>query len=164
MMWINTRLRSGHGIFFYHVIEGLKGGPKDEPIARAGQVTVPLLEDYLSRAVPVAVKKDRDDRSLKQTPERKGSLRGEGVLALVARAPVPKDRPKEPVEAKAEPKTGEQREIAKGVKIKFCWIPKGNATLGSPKEEKGRQDNENEHEYKTDGFWMGKYEVSNENG
>ena len=154
-MWINTRLRSGHGIFFYHVIEGLKGGPK---------VTVPLLEDYLSRAVPVAVKKDRDDRSLKQTPERKGSLRGEGVLALVARAPVPKDRPKEPVEAKAEPKTGEQREIAKGVKIKFCWIPKGNATLGSPKEEKGRQDNENEHEYKTDGFWMGKYEVSNENG
>lgn len=77
----------GHGVFFYHVIEGLKGGPKDDPIARGGRVTVPLLEDYLSRAVPVAVKKDRDDRRLKQVPERKGTLRGEGVLAVVGGAP-----------------------------------------------------------------------------
>jgi RNA polymerase sigma factor (sigma-70 family) len=64
--------------------------------------------------------------------------------------------------AKAEPKAGEEREfeIAPGVKMKFCWIPTGKATLGSPKEEKDRNGDEKEHEYATEGFWLGKYPVT----
>ena len=60
------------------------------------------------------------------------------------------------------PKAGEERdfEIAKGVKMRFCWIPAGKATLGSPEKEPGRLDNEKEHEFSTDGFWLGKYEVT----
>ena len=64
-------------------------------------------------------------------------------------------------EAKKEPKAGEEREfeIFKGVKMKFCWVPSGKATLGSLLGEKGRFDIEREHDYETKGFWLGKYEV-----
>ena len=44
--------------------------------------------------------------------------------------------------------------------MKFCWIPVGKATLGSPKEERERYDDEKEHEYATKGFWLGKYPVT----
>jgi formylglycine-generating enzyme required for sulfatase activity len=61
-----------------------------------------------------------------------------------------------------EPKGGEEREfeIAAGVKMKFCWIPAGKATLGSPQDEIARVSNEQEHDYETKGFWMGKYPVT----
>jgi formylglycine-generating enzyme required for sulfatase activity len=64
----------------------------------------------------------------------------------------------------AQPKAGEERafEIAQGVKMKFCWIPAGKATLGSPKTELDRFDDESEHEFATKGFWLGKYEVTQE--
>ena len=65
----------------------------------------------------------------------------------------------------AEHKPGEviEVEIAKGVKMKFCWIPPGKATLGSPATEKERvAAKEAEHEFTTKGFWLGKYEVTQE--
>jgi formylglycine-generating enzyme required for sulfatase activity len=57
---------------------------------------------------------------------------------------------------------GEERdfEIATGVKMRFCWIPAGEARLGSPATEADRLDNEKEHDFQTDGFWLGKYEVT----
>jgi formylglycine-generating enzyme required for sulfatase activity len=77
----------------------------------------------------------------------------QSVAARSARhaAPVPK-------ELKAADEL--EFEIADGVKMKFCWIPSGKAILGSPKEEKGRNDDENEHEFVTNGFWLGKYPVT----
>ncbi len=66
-------------------------------------------------------------------------------------APVPK-------ELKAADE--QEFEIADGVKMKFCWVPAGKATLGSPNEEKDRYDDEKEHEYVTKGFWLGKYPVT----
>jgi formylglycine-generating enzyme required for sulfatase activity len=59
-------------------------------------------------------------------------------------------------------KGGEEREIeiADGVKMIFCWIPPGEATLGSPVSETGRGSNEAEHRYECRGFWMGKYPVT----
>jgi len=69
--------------------------------------------------------------------------------------PLPKQREPEPGEAV-------EVEIAKGMKMKFCWIPAGKATLGSPATEKGRRDNENVHEFNTKGFWLGKYAVTQE--
>ena len=160
-----------HGIFFHHVIQGLKGGPSDDPISKRGEVTVPLLEDYLTRAVPTAVKKDRDDRSLRQVPERVGKLRGQGLLALVAGSameirPVPMEPRPIPIETGTsrigdfvDLKGGEERsfEIANGVKMVFCWIPPGTANLGA---QRGSEDEfEAEHEYTSKGFWMGKYAV-----
>ncbi len=73
---------------------------------------------------------------------------------------------------------GEEREfeIAKGLQMKFCWIPAGEAQLGSPKEEqdyvtKTFYDGERpefldaEMEsvrgiHKSNGFWLGKYPVT----
>ncbi len=60
------------------------------------------------------------------------------------------------------PSDGEEREfnIINDVKMKFCWIPAGRATLGSLKNERGRYEDEAEHEFKTNGFWMAKYPVA----
>ncbi len=75
------------------------------------------------------------------------------------------------------PADGEEREarIFSSVKMKFCWIPAGEAQLGSPKEErdyiaKNSYDStytwlEEESEsvrgiHKSNGFWMGKYPVT----
>jgi len=95
------------------------------------------------------------------------------------------------VEASAQdpvPKPGEVREIqiTKDVKMKFCWIPAGEVQLGSPKaeirhakkaladlgideeSEKYLRENietqaeEKRGKFKTTGFWLGKYEVTQE--
>ncbi len=76
------------------------------------------------------------------------------------------------------PDDGEEREfkIFDGVNMKFCWIPAGEAQLGSPEEEqdyivktfynKERPevlDTETEFvrgKFKTQGFWLARYEVT----
>ena len=86
-----------------------------------------------------------------------------------------------PVSAHAqdEPRAGEERkfEIAPGVFMEFCWIPPGEAQLGSPKDEQdyitktffdeGKRpdflDDETETKrgkFMTKGFWLGKYPVT----
>ncbi|XCN71905.1 MAG: SUMF1/EgtB/PvdO family nonheme iron enzyme [Candidatus Electrothrix aestuarii] len=45
--------------------------------------------------------------------------------------------------------------------MEFVYIPKGCFKMGSPPDEKGRNDDEGPvHEVCVDGFWMGKYEVT----
>ena len=52
----------------------------------------------------------------------------------------------------AEPTTG----------MEFVYVPGGCFQMGSLKSEDGRYDNEGpQHEVCLDGFWMGKYEVTN---
>lgn len=82
-------------------------------------------------------------------------MKGVAILSIVFAAGVAG-------RASADPKPGEvvEVEIAKDLKMKFCWIPAGTATLGSPESEKERRAEEDEHEFKTKGFWMGKYEVT----
>ncbi len=76
------------------------------------------------------------------------------------------------------PLPGEEREfkIHPRTTMKFCWIPAGEAQLGSPKEEQGYitktfyhgkrplwLDNEKESVrgiHKSNGFWLGKYPVT----
>ncbi len=59
------------------------------------------------------------------------------------------------------PFEGEEREfdITDKIEMKFCWIPAGKAMLGSPENEEERRCDEIEHEFETNGFWMGKYPV-----
>ena len=45
--------------------------------------------------------------------------------------------------------------------MEFVWIPKGCFQMGSPDYEKDRRSNERRHEVCVDGYWMGKYEVTN---
>jgi len=61
-----------------------------------------------------------------------------------------------------DPKSGGMVEfpLPGGLKMTFCWIPAGTATLGSPGSEQERSDDEKEHSYTTKGFWLGKYPVT----
>ncbi|WP_020473421.1 formylglycine-generating enzyme family protein [Zavarzinella formosa] len=83
------------------------------------------------------------------------------ILALLLLLPLT-GFAQEKKEKTADPKPGEEREfeIFKEVKMRFCWIPAGKATLGSPTEEKERRKDEKEHDFETKGFWLGKYEVT----
>ena len=55
-------------------------------------------------------------------------------------------------------KAGDEREIA-GVKL--CWCPPGKYIMGSPKSEPERRPDEDQVEVTlTNGFWIGKYEVT----
>ena len=45
--------------------------------------------------------------------------------------------------------------------MEFVWVPEGCFQMGSPEDEKGRSSDEGPvHEVCLDGFWMGKYEVT----
>jgi len=45
--------------------------------------------------------------------------------------------------------------------MEFVWIPKGCNDIGSPETEQGRHDDERQHRVCVEGFWLGKYEVTN---
>jgi formylglycine-generating enzyme required for sulfatase activity len=55
-------------------------------------------------------------------------------------------------------------EFENGMEMKFCWIPAGKFTMGSPEDEPERQAlKEAQVEVElTRGFWLGKYEVTQE--
>ena len=45
--------------------------------------------------------------------------------------------------------------------MEFVWIPAGGFLMGSPSHEEGRDSDERQHEVRiSQGFWMGKYEVT----
>ncbi len=51
--------------------------------------------------------------------------------------------------------------ITDGVSMTFCWIPPGKFTMGSPSNEEGHSDDENQVEVTlSEGFWMAKTEVT----
>jgi formylglycine-generating enzyme required for sulfatase activity/predicted Ser/Thr protein kinase len=76
-------------------------------------------------------------------------------------------KPNEPLKkGLSSPGTSGKEEVAdlgKGVKLDLLLIPAGKFMMGSPLSEKGRRDNENQHEVTiTKPFYMGKYEVTQE--
>ena len=55
------------------------------------------------------------------------------------------------------------KNFTNSIGMKFVWIPPGSFMMGSPKEEKERQDNETQHKVTlTKGFYMGVYTVTQE--
>jgi formylglycine-generating enzyme required for sulfatase activity len=66
--------------------------------------------------------------------------------------------PAKPPAAFAGPKAGEERDVAV---VRLCWCPPGTFTMGSPPDEPERRPDEAQVEVTlTQGFWMGKYEVT----
>lgn len=57
----------------------------------------------------------------------------------------------------------EEEDLGNGIKLEMVLIPAGKFVMGSPKKEKGRDDDETQHEVTlTKPFYMGKYEVTQE--
>lgn len=134
-----------HGVFTYAVLEVVKESREaGKPLSWSGlvsRVEEKMGEDGVKQFIPTGKT---------QTP-------------VLAAGQVP---PTElfGVQVKG-PNAGEERDfdIAKGVQMRFCWVPGGRAKLGSPITEKEREPvslPEAEHEFTTRGFWLGKYEVT----
>lgn len=150
-----------HGVFFYHVLQGLRDEAKD----RKGNVTFAGLASYVNQEVPVWVAKNIG-KGARQSPNLKADYSTEPVLVAAGAARDGDYKPGQEIEV----------EIATGVKMKFCWIPPGEAQLGSPSAE--RQDvlkligeekepewlsaeaEEKRGKFRCKGFWMGKYAVT----
>jgi formylglycine-generating enzyme required for sulfatase activity len=67
------------------------------------------------------------------------------------------------IDEKREPDPGDTKTLDLGnrVKLELVWCPAGTFTMGSPTNEKGRDDDETQHRVTlTKGFWLGKYEVT----
>lgn len=161
------------GFLFHHVIEGLAGKAVSK---KTGEVTWLGLAQYVTEELPDAVRKEKGPK-VTQTPEVKGEIRGSLVLAKYHLAGTASLSPKVEV-TKDNPKPGEVRkfEISDGVFMEFCYIPAGETQLGSSKAEQeyitkaildGKPmdwlDDESEAKrgkFKTSGFWLGKYEVT----
>lgn len=63
----------------------------------------------------------------------------------------------------AQDKKAPPKNFTNSIGMKFVWIPPGSFLMGSPKEEKGRHENETQHKVTlTKGFYMGVYTVTKE--
>jgi len=177
----------GHGVFFHRVLKGLRGEAKN---AR-DEVTWARLAEYVTENVnddavtwfPERAVATAGGEKLVQVPRLVGTLAGKSpvlrrasLTAAPPSLPNPNDNPTSI--SLGQPKPGEERafEIAPGVKMIFCWIPPGDAQLGSPKAERDevlkqiKADKEPEWlaseaegirgKYRSKGFWLGKYEVT----
>jgi formylglycine-generating enzyme required for sulfatase activity len=112
----SAKLGKGHGVFFYHVLEGLRGEARN----RRGEVTWSGLSEYVtekvSRQVPKLI-----GGGARQTPELKVNLRGESPLLVGP--------------DKAEVVKEAAREITNSIGMKLVRIPAGTFQMGSSKEE-----------------------------
>ena len=168
--WETAKLGKGHGVFFYHVMEGLKGKAKDDD-----EVTFNSLASYVCKRVNADV--DRlIGEGAKQQPNLKADLVGTPpVLVKLASGsgtvppvdpPLKKDPPlagkkPDPLKAPFSAKEAKDAQVAWAaylgrkpeevielpgkVKMTFVLIPPGAYTMGSPKGE-GAFDDEVQHE------------------
>jgi formylglycine-generating enzyme required for sulfatase activity len=81
-------------------------------------------------------------------------------------APFSEAKPKEVQKSVAkslQKEVEEKEDLGKGINLEMLLIPAGKFKMGSPASEKGRRDNETQHEVTlTKPFYMGKYEVTQE--
>jgi formylglycine-generating enzyme required for sulfatase activity len=137
------KLGRGHGVFFHHVIEGLKGEAKN----RRGEVTWGGLAEHVTEKVSDEVPK-LIGGGARQTPEEIKKLVGKSpVLLGPARERVVKEEPKE---------------ITSSIGMKLARIPAGTFLMGSPRDEAKREPCEGpQHEVEiTRAFYLGAHEVT----
>ncbi|MBY0457379.1 MAG: caspase family protein, partial [Gemmataceae bacterium] len=155
-----------HGVFTHAVLEVIADAKKaGKPLNWSGlvaRVEEKMGEDAFKKLIP---------EGKTQTPVlAAGQVPATELFAARAGGDIARD----------EPKVGEERsvEIADGVKMVFCYIPSGEAQLGSPKAERdlvlkaisetkepewlASEAEGTRGKYKSKGFWLGKFEVTQE--
>jgi formylglycine-generating enzyme required for sulfatase activity len=96
---------TGHGAFFFQVIEGLNGGAKDED----GDITWESLRSYVRKRVPSTVRKAFGKEGGQQSPNEIGNLTGEPTVLAIARIVTrPEPKPEEPT---SKPTPGKEPEL-----------------------------------------------------
>ncbi len=126
-----------HGVFFYHVIEGLKG----EAANRDGTVNMEDLSSYVRRKVPAYLKRLNFKKEQIPHPVMNAPL----PVVLVEGVPL-----------------GEGKAVVSSIGMRLVRIPKGTFLMGSPADEKDRYDDEGpQHEVEiTKDFHLGEKEVT----
>ncbi len=169
----NRQFGGGHGAFFHQVIEGLSGKARDND----QQITFDSLAAYVRKNVPAAVDKVYGAAGGRQRPNQISNVEGEPLVliptAMLAKVnsvnpgPAPKREPTtQPTAGTTE--TGDIQETKAGqerddniLKLRLVWCPKGSFRMGSPKDEKGRKPDEDQVTVTlSNGFWLGKFEVT----
>jgi formylglycine-generating enzyme required for sulfatase activity len=141
----------GHGVFFFHVIEGIKGDASDKD----GDVTWDSLRAYVKKRVPQTVIKLYGKDGGAQRPNDIGNLIGESPELAVARITIPPKEPTMPMkekpqgapellvapfdekEARAARKACAQyqqveEERKNSIDMELVLIPAGRFSMGSP--------------------------------
>jgi formylglycine-generating enzyme required for sulfatase activity len=127
--------RRVHGVFFWHVIQGLKGEARN----KRDVVNWAGLAGYLQSEVPAFVR-DVAKRKAPQRPHVLGDMEDEVVLV--------------------RPKVME-KEFTNVLGMKLVGIPGGKFTMGSSKEEAERDEEEGpQHEVEVSEFYLGAHEVT----
>jgi serine/threonine protein kinase len=90
----HKELGTGHGVFFYHVIEGLRGAAHD---ADDGTITWEGLGAYVRKRVPATVKRLFGKNGGEQEPNGIGNLFEPSVLAMVRIEPHPQTKQSTPL-------------------------------------------------------------------
>ncbi len=126
-----------HGVFFWHVIEGLRGAAAN----RRGSVNWSDLTSYVQDEVPAYVRKAA--RELKQPlpPQNPHAVvNAQRPVVLVASlSPAAEGKKEKPAEEKVVPAG---KAVVSSIGMRLVWIPKGTFTMGSPAGEKERNDDE----------------------
>ncbi len=161
--------KGDRSFFFDHLVRAWQGE------FHPGEDTVSLeaIFDKVRTKTSAAVRREYAEA---QVPEVRRGYQGEWLVSRSGVRPKVDPRPV-PMTAAGDPKGGDEKtfEIAKGVRMTFCWVPAGEAQLGSPKAEQddlvktyldGKRpewlDGETETargKFMTKGLWLGKYEV-----
>ncbi len=126
---------SGHGAFFFEVIEGLKGDAGD----RDGEVTWDSLRAYVKKHVPSTVRKVFGRDGGDQHPNEIGNLTGEPtVLARIDAARIEKQAPRLgtlPMSRREGPVPNDNapspQAITNSIGMKLSLIPKGEFLMGA---------------------------------
>jgi formylglycine-generating enzyme required for sulfatase activity len=163
----------GHGVFFHFVLEGLRGKAKND----RGEVTWKRLEEFVSERVTEDIG-GIVGGGARQTPLVVGSLRGKSPVLVGPGGGAGRRPADEVVRAKETSREGGAapggREkpgtegVVKGGKaftnsigMRLVPIPAGTFTMGSPADEKDREDSEGpQHEVEVSEFYLGVHEVT----
>jgi len=137
-----------HGLFFDSIIRGLKGEAKDVN----GVVTWDDLRKFVRTEVPAKLPEIKKKAGARQTPQAFGTDIGEPfVFAKVAARPI------------QEADNTLELDLGSNVKIVLVRVPKGKFVMGSPPDEAERGNDEESHSVEiTRDFWLGRYEVTQE--
>jgi formylglycine-generating enzyme required for sulfatase activity len=151
----HERYGGGHGLFFHHVIEGLKGEAQD----KMGQVTWLGLAAYVMVQVQLSARAVGE--GFQQTPELRSEMSG----AVILRSGL-----KTGEAATKTEKVGKQEYLTiklgkPEVPMKFVKIPAGEFMMGADKaaDDEANEDEKPRHKVKiSKAFWLGVTEVTQE--
>ncbi len=155
----STNVGGGHGLFFYGVLEAIKSATPNKQGQIVWEQLVPQIRTKVSEASEYVGVAERD----RQRPQYIGNFSKDIVICAATKETIKMVDFEYVTEGKKLKSKCEVMEIdyGGGIKMEFVKIKKGKFMMGSPKEEKDRDENETqkEVEIKAD-FWMGRYEVT----